>query len=1240
MKTRILTIAFSGIFLFSAARADVAAQTLPGNVHETSETYYPPQDSAVREKLRQWRDLKFGVLFHWGLYSIPGIVESWSICSEDVDWINRRRDLNYEDYKRWYRGLKDEFRPTSFDPAEWARIMRDAGMRYMIFTTKHHDGFCMFDTRQTDFSIASTPFGDEDGRDITAEVLRAFREQGFMTGTYFSKPDWSCPYYWWDQYATPDRRVNYDISRHPERWQQFRDYTSAQIHELMSWYGPVDILWLDGGWVAAPREDIGLDSIVTSVRKLQPGLITVDRTVSGPNENYLTPERGVPDGQLLVPWESCIPLSNDWGWVPDAPYKSPETVLRTLIEIVAKGGCMLLGIGPDADGRIEPEIQDILHEVGEWLRANGEAVYGTRCTPFYRYGDIWFTASADSTTLYAVYAPEREEGVAAPGELSWKVNLPKGKMRLLSTGQALKYRLQGDSVTVSLPRGIGEGPLAIAFEPAVREAYRNSAMPVDLRVSDLLRRMTLEEKAGQLLALQGWEMYSREGQDVGINAAFRSAVDSLCAGSLYAVMRADPWTRKTFDNGLDAALGLRTLNMMQRYAVDSTRLGIPLMMMEEAVHGLMAIDAVTFPTGLCAASTWNPDLMRRMGQVTAAQTAGRGASVCLGPVLDIAADPRWSRTEETFGEDPYLTGEIGAALVGGIQEGGRTVAALKHFAAYGSPRGGHNGAPSDINPLLLHNMHLPAFRQVLSGFSEDADSRAETVSPMIMTSYNTVDGIPVTCNAFLLDTLLRGQWGYDGVVISDLYSINGIVGAGVASDLREAAVMALTAGCDIDLGGSAYRRLAQAVRDGDVDEALVDRAVARVLRLKFALGLFEQPYVDEIPAETSQEVLAGAVALAEEVAQEGIVLLENKDGVLPLSRDDIRRIAVIGPNADMPYNMLGDYTAPQREGKVVTVLDGLRSAMPEAEVLYVRGCAVRDTAGAASGIAEAVRAAEQADVVVFVLGGSSARDFQTSYAETGAAVASVQVSDMESGEGMDRATLSLTGAQEALLRAVAATDTPIITVFIQGRPLDMTLASELSDALLTAWYPGERGGAALASVLLGDANPSGRLPLSVPRDAGQLPVYYQQGRVNDYTDMPGSPLYPFGYGLSYTAFSYDSIHVTVQDSHPVSGRTSAVLKVEVTITNTDSRFGCETLQLYLRDEVVSARVSEQHLVGFQKLSLAPGETATAVFELDAGALSSIDHSGCPVLESGMFTIMAGPSAALSPQSSVSASVRL
>lgn len=566
--------------------------------------------------------------------------------------------------------------------------------------------------------------------------------------------------------------------------------------------------------------------------------------------------------------------------------------------------------------------------------------------------------------------------------------------------------------------------------------------------------------------------------EVDVSDVLHDAVDSLHAGSLYAVMRADPWTRRTFDNGLDSALGREALTLIQQYAMDSTRLGIPLLLMEEAVHGLMAIDATTFPTGLCVASTWNPDLVRQMGRTVAGQTAGRGASVCLGPVLDIAVDPRWSRTEETYGEDPYLAGVMGSAAVAGIGEGisgaGNTVAALKHFAAYGSPRGGHNGAPSDVNAMQLYNMHLPAFRRAVS---EGAS--------MVMTSYNTVDGVPVTCNAYLLDTLLRGEWGYDGVVISDLYSIDGIAGAGVAADLQEAAVKALSAGCDIDLGGSAYRHLPEAVRAGAVDEALLDRAVSRVLRLKFELGLFDRSCGRGGSEEriSADEALSGA-GLAYRVASEGIVLLENKGGLLPLSRDSVRRIAVIGPNADAPYNMLGDYTAPQREGKTVTVLEGIRSAFPDAEVVYAKGCAVRDTAGSAEGIAEAVEAARQADVVVLVLGGSSARDFRTSYAHTGAAEVSSSVSDMESGEGMDRATLRLAGSQEALLRAVASAGRPLVTVYIEGRPLDMEIASELSGALLTAWYPGEQGGNAIAAVIAGDVSPSGRLPLSVPRSSG------------------------------------------------------------------------------------------------------------------------------------------------------------
>lgn len=540
--------------------------------------YVPPSDSLVAEKLEHWQDLKFGVIFHWGLYSIPGIVESWSICSEDVDWINRSRDLGYEEYKQWYWGLKDRFDPSSFDPEEWAEIMEEAGMRYMIFTTKHHDGFCMFDTGVTDFSIAATPFFRRDSTDITLEILEAFRDKGFMVGTYFSKPDWHCGYYWWDQYATADRHVNYDIARHPERWELFRGYTAAQIDELMTGYGPIDILWLDGGWVAAPDEDIRIGEIIRSAREKQPGLISVDRSVHGPDENYFTPERGIPEGRIDVPWESCIPLSDDWGWVPDAPYKPASAILRHLIEITAKGGSLLLGIGPDAEGRIEPRAAEILRETGSWLKENAEAIYGTRSTACYNDGDIWFTASKDSSTLYAIYA--KPDSMPMPCEISWKTNLPAGKMRLVASGRAVEYRIQGDSVTVRLPDGLKDGPVAIAFSPAVKEAYRNPHMPVDARVSDLIGRMTLEEKIGQMLCLQGWETYRRTKGGAVINEDFTDIIGKLHAGGLYAVQRADPWTKKTFDNGLDAKLGADVLEQMQRYAIEETRLGIPLLLLE------------------------------------------------------------------------------------------------------------------------------------------------------------------------------------------------------------------------------------------------------------------------------------------------------------------------------------------------------------------------------------------------------------------------------------------------------------------------------------------------------------------------------------------------------------------------------------------------------------------------------------------------------------------------------------
>ena len=280
--------------------------------------------------------MKFGVLFHWGLYSVPGIVESWSICSEDVDWISRDSTVAYDEYKKQYWQLIDQFNPTRFNPEQWARVTKDGGMKYMIFTTKHHDGFNLFDTKQTDFSILHGAFKDDPRADVTNYILNAFREQDFMVGTYFSKPDWHCEYYWWPMFATPDRNVNYKIERHPWRWEKFQEFTYNQIHELMTNYGDIDILWLDGGWVRAPKQDIKMDEIAKMARRSQPNLLIVDRTVHGKNENYLTPEKSIPEQQLPIPWESCIPLSSDWGWTPQAKFKSADEVIKLLIEVVAK----------------------------------------------------------------------------------------------------------------------------------------------------------------------------------------------------------------------------------------------------------------------------------------------------------------------------------------------------------------------------------------------------------------------------------------------------------------------------------------------------------------------------------------------------------------------------------------------------------------------------------------------------------------------------------------------------------------------------------------------------------------------------------------------------------------------------------------------------------------------------------------------------------------------------------------
>jgi Alpha-L-fucosidase len=444
----------------------IKMQAQQGFIHERSTEYDWPKEKEVLAKLDKWQDMKFGVLFHWGLYSIPGIVESWSICSEDVDWIPRDSTISYEDYKRNYYKLIEKFNPVDFNPDQWADVAKAAGMKYMLFTTKHHDGFNLFNTKQTDFSVMNSAFKNNPKADVAKYVFEAFRQKDFMIGAYFSKPDWHCEYYWWPRYATPTRNVNYSIDKHPDRWKSFQKYTYNQIEELMSNYGKFDILWLDGGWVAAPKQDIKMDSIAKMARTHQSDLLIVDRTIHGKYENYQTPERSIPEEQLPYPWESCIPLSPDWGWTPNAKFKSANTVLADLIEVTAKGGSLLLGVGPTPKGLIQPEVEAILRQIGKWLKVNGEGIYGTRITPNYKSNNVWFTASKDGKKLYALYVPN-EKG-SLPKSIEWENNFPvkSSPVILLKTGKKVKWVKDGNKIKIQFPgkSEISKEPLVFSFK--------------------------------------------------------------------------------------------------------------------------------------------------------------------------------------------------------------------------------------------------------------------------------------------------------------------------------------------------------------------------------------------------------------------------------------------------------------------------------------------------------------------------------------------------------------------------------------------------------------------------------------------------------------------------------------------------------------------------------------------------------------------------------------------------------
>ena len=751
--------------------------------------------------------------------------------------------------------------------------------------------------------------------------------------------------------------------------------------------------------------------------------------------------------------------------------------------------------------------------------------------------------------------------------------------------------------------------LGFTQSPPSLPAYKDPSFSIDVRLSDLLSRMTLEEKVGQLLCPLGWEMYEIHGNEVCPSGKFKQLIKERNVGMLWATYRADPWTKKTLANGLNPEMAAKAGNALQKYVMENTRLGIPMFLAEEAPHGHMAIGATVFPTGIGMAATWSPELVKEVGQVIAKEIRSQGGHISYGPVLDLTRDPRWSRVEETFGEDPVLSGTLGASMVDGLGGGNlsqkyATIATLKHFLAYAVPEGGQNGNYASVGIRDLHQNFLPPFRKAI-----DAGALS------VMTSYNSIDGIPCTSNHYLLTQLLRNEWKFRGFVVSDLYSIEGIHESHFVAPTKEnAAIQSVMAGVDVDLGGDAYTNLCHAVQSGQMDKAVIDTAVCRVLRMKFEMGLFEHPYVDpKIAAKTVRR--KEHIELARKIAQSSITLLKNENSILPLSKM-INKVAVIGPNADNRYNMLGDYTAPQEDSNVKTVLDGIITKLSPSRVEYVRGCAIRDTT--VNEIEQAIEAARRSEVVIVVVGGSSARDFKTSYKETGAAVAEEgSVSDMECGEGFDRASLSLLGRQQELLESLQKTGKPLIVVYIEGRPLEKNWASEYADALLTAYYPGQEGGNAIADVLFGDYNPSGRLPISVPRSVGQIPVYYNKKapRNHEYVEVSFSPLYSFGYGMSYTTFEYSDLQV-VQKS-------ARCFEVSFKVKNTGKYDGEEVSQLYMRDEYASVVQPMKQLKHFERFHLKKGEEKKVTFVLTEEDFFLVNYTLKKVVESGNFHLMIG-----------------
>jgi beta-glucosidase len=689
---------------------------------------------------------------------------------------------------------------------------------------------------------------------------------------------------------------------------------------------------------------------------------------------------------------------------------------------------------------------------------------------------------------------------------------------------------------------------------------------LDARVNDLLAKMTLEEKVGQL------NLFNVDKTDLE---------QAIAAGKVGAVLN---------------AVGAVPTNKLQRLAIERSRLHIPLLFGFDVIHGYRTI----FPIPLGLASTWDPGAVETMARISAREASAAGVRWTFSPMVDIARDPRWGRIAEGAGEDPVLGSAMAAAYVRGYQgtelsAPSSIAACAKHYVGYGAVEGGREYNSVDMSEGHLREVYLPPFK-----------AAAEAGAATFMSSFNTLNGVPATANRFTLRQVLKGEWSFRGFVVSDWNAIGELVPHGIAKDKGDAAREALIAGVDMDMSSEVYLDyIASLVRSGVVPMSIVDDAVRRVLLVKFQLGLFERPYVDE-QHEAGALLSAESRAAARAIAQKSIVLLRNEGNVLPLSKS-VGTIAVIGPLADSKADVLGSWFGKGTAAEAISVLEGVR-ATASAAMLYSKGV---DVAGESTdGIAQAVAMARQADVVLLVLG---------------------EGGDM-SGEAASRSNLDLPGQQEKLLEAVAATGKTVVLVLMSGRPLAISWAAEHVPAILEAWFPGSEGGNAVADVVFGDANPSGRLPVSFPRTVGQVPIYYSHlntGRPpgvdpryqTGYLDLPSSPLYPFGYGLSYSKFAYRGLHTDNQiGAH-------GELQASVEVTNTGSRAGEEVVQLYLQELVSPIVRPVTELKQFKRVVLKPGESQKVEFTVTRGQLASLNPDMRSAVRPGTYSVAVGPNSA-------------